>query len=188
MWYICGWSGIQLMKGRTQPVRDLPLPLALPRILIDSGLCANHPDSHWWTSGRPTERKAAASACEKCPVLEACRTWALSVPSYATKGATYGGLTPGRRLALLKPEQATRRAEHAARRKRERRADAKREGMAAVNAAKETCDFGHDLAGENVKTYPRTGKPGSTRRVCVACVRRRSASARRLQRQLQRAA
>ncbi len=75
------------MSGR--PTRTLlPRPPDLTR-----GLCVTLAAKvrGWWTSDRRDEREAARRLCSACPVLAACRQYALSLP--VTDTTTYAGMT-----------------------------------------------------------------------------------------------
>jgi hypothetical protein len=69
------------------------------------GLCVTLPIQQraWWTSARHADQEAAVLACQSCPILDACRSWALSVSEFYTNSVTYGGLT-GPRLRELRRE------------------------------------------------------------------------------------
>jgi Transcription factor WhiB len=64
-------------------------------------------DPDTWASGDPGLRQAARAACQACPVLTPCRTWALLLP-YAEPGVL-GGMTPAERANA---HAAARRARH----------------------------------------------------------------------------
>jgi hypothetical protein len=70
------------------------------------GRCVTAPPQQrgWWTSSLPAEREAAARTCLACPVLDACREYALTLPE--SDPAVYAGMSAHerhqRKRALLK--------------------------------------------------------------------------------------
>ena len=82
--------------GRTQlPV----IPAALPeRPRLDGAACASgRHDPGLWTSPRQAERAEAIRVCRSCPVLDACRHWALALPS--SDSAIWAAMTHTERIA-----------------------------------------------------------------------------------------
>jgi Transcription factor WhiB len=107
---------------------------------LRDGLCTRHPRPRMWESTRnPTDREAALALCHACPVLQPCRSWALSLPPYADRqiGILGGLLVADRdRLRKARREAAAARAARAAtppRRKRARRATPVKEPQPAIH-------------------------------------------------------
>jgi DNA-binding transcriptional MocR family regulator len=80
--------------GRT-PVPATPQLPARPE--LDGALCATVADPGLWTSPRQADRAAAIRVCERCPVLDACRAWSMSLPT--TDSAIYAGMNASERIA-----------------------------------------------------------------------------------------
>jgi hypothetical protein len=138
--------------------QHVPMPRS-PHIL-QQGHCVGHPHPGWWTSDDPAERELAIQVCQSCHVAAPCLDWALhAVPSQDT--AIYGGTTASQRRRLRAERGITR-----------------PNATAAINAAKTTCpECGLTLSGSNLITEAGR-RPGSARRRCRACTRRRKHEAR----------
>lgn len=144
--------------------QHVPMPRS-PRILTE-GHCAGHEHPGWWTSDDPAERELATQVCQSCHVSAQCLDWALrSVPIADT--AIYAGTTASQRRRLRAQLGITR-----------------PNATAAINAAKTTCpECGLPLSGSNLITEAGR-RPGSVRRRCPACTRRRKAEPTSAPRQL----
>jgi Transcription factor WhiB len=131
-----------------------------------------------WFSRDRAEREAARHICAGCPVLDACREWAIETASSTDQnGSIVGGLGAGER--------------YAERRRRKQAAELaelrQRSGMAAANKAKTHCGkCGEPLSGPNLMVV--VDRNGGKHRRCRVCHRRRVASSRRLARRLKRQA
>ncbi len=121
---------------------------------LSAGSCRSHAQPDLWTSGDRVGRNAAARICRTCPVLEACREWAVTSLPRSDEGV-WGGLLPGQRVK--------------ARTERLRAAPAL-VGMPLINSRKTECRNGHKLEGANVKTITRSDGRGEYRE-CVPCRR-----------------
>jgi hypothetical protein len=134
---------------------------------LSAGVCClgKYPADWWVGTDRHSERKQAIALCQACPVLQACRTWALAMPVADADTTIYGGMTGHQRTQ----EQA-----------RRRRLAEVPAGGARRNASKLTCDAGHKLAGRNL-VLVRDPRDGRTYRACRACrnVAKRAYEARR---------
>lgn len=77
----------QYVRRVLPQVPDLPYPPDLSR-----GRCATAPPGlrHLWTSRYAAERHAAKLICLACPVLDACREWAVKLP--VKDYGIYGGM------------------------------------------------------------------------------------------------
>lgn len=42
----------------------------------ERGVCAGHPDAHYWTSDDYREVELAKMGCDRCPIKDECYTWA----------------------------------------------------------------------------------------------------------------
>jgi Transcription factor WhiB len=89
-------AGLISGRGGRTPIPAIPvLPL---RPALDGALCAQPgADPGLWTSPRPADRQAAIATCWRCPALDACRSWALSLPT--TDTAIWGAMTSSERVA-----------------------------------------------------------------------------------------
>jgi hypothetical protein len=74
---------------------------------LSSGLCGSHPHPEWWTAdpGQRKERAAAIEVCQRCPLMQRCRDWAVTALPFADI-ATYGGLAYTERRKLAKAARA----------------------------------------------------------------------------------
>lgn len=69
--------------------------------------CAEHLDqaADWFPDRGSTASERAKMVCQKCPVLETCRDWAIDYEAtYGTMPGIYGGLTLGERRAVRQAE------------------------------------------------------------------------------------
>ncbi|MDQ2874523.1 MAG: WhiB family transcriptional regulator [Actinomycetota bacterium] len=124
---------------------------SVPTPDLSTGACRTLGDPSWWFSDSESEREAARHICQGCPVLAACRTWALAAP--ATMGVL-GGLSSSQRVAEK-------------RRRRAAASLASRSPRAAIEAAKTHCDHGHPFSGANLALRVRPS--GSVWRICKRC-------------------
>jgi hypothetical protein len=111
-------------------------------------------------SDDPAERTHARIVCiTECHVAQACLSWALrAVPT--SDSAIYAGTGPSERRALRAQLGITR-----------------PNAVTAINAAKTVCpECGLPLSGPNLVTEPGR-RPGTVRRRCRACTRRRKHAA-----------
>lgn len=149
-----------VLEPQREPRRAFPVRLPLPPMpWLAEAPCVGHP-KHWWTSDDPGERASAKAVCRTaCHVRESCLSWSLrAVP--VGDSAIYGGTGPAERRRL-----------------RAQRGITRPNAVAAINARKTWCpECGEALSGENLITEPGR-RPGTVRRRCRACTRRRKAGA-----------
>lgn len=70
------------------------------RAVIASGLCVGEP-TEWWQSHPNSQRaREAVAICRKCPVIDECRTWIMSVEDPARPYGIAGGLNAAERRRL----------------------------------------------------------------------------------------
>lgn len=74
-----------MARAKTPPVQ-WPAPVHLDSLMPDltAGLCqpGRSPLSpEAWTSLKPHVRNVAVRVCSQCPVLDACREWAVTLPA-----------------------------------------------------------------------------------------------------------
>lgn len=108
----------------SQPLYVLAEPMPAE---LASGLCAAPgADPDLWASTRPSDRQRAKAVCGRCPVLGACRSWALAaLPD--SDSATYAAMTaPERRRQRQARLAEAARASENARREAARRASERR--------------------------------------------------------------
>ncbi|HCU92944.1 MAG TPA: hypothetical protein DHU96_09480 [Actinobacteria bacterium] len=91
--------------------RRLPVLPVLPRRPDFSAgrCCSPGADRGWWTSHDQREREAAIWACKSCPVLAACREWAMSSLPIADT-AVYAAMTANERIQARRRERSGRRS------------------------------------------------------------------------------
>jgi hypothetical protein len=138
--------------------QHVPLPRS-PRVLAE-GACVGWPAPVPWVSDDPAERTHAKIICiTECHVIDACLRWSLAaIPT--DDSSVYAGCGPSERRAL-----------------RAQRGITRPNAVTAINAAKVTCPAcGLPLSGPNLIEEPGR-RPGTVRRRCRACTRRRKAEA-----------
>jgi hypothetical protein len=82
--------------------------LAEPLPDLDGAACIDHPylSPDAWTGGAPyADQMLAKAICRACPVLKACRSWALG-PSGMNMTGIIGGLSEGDRRQIRRQRQS----------------------------------------------------------------------------------
>jgi hypothetical protein len=150
-------ADLGVLEPLREPRRAFPQHVPLPRSprILAEGRCVGWPPPVPWVSDDRAERDRAREICAGCHVQPACLSWALrAVP--VDDNAIYGGTGPGQRRRL-----------------RAERGIARPNAVAVINAAKQCCpECGLPLSGDNLITEPGR-RPGSVRRRCRNCTRRR---------------
>lgn len=146
-----------VLEPAREPPARFPSPVPVPRSprVLAEGSCVGVIPSPW-VSDLPADRTRARLICiTQCHVAAACLDWALrAVPT--SDSAIYAGTGPSERR-LLRAQRNLRRPN----------------ATTAINAAKTCCpECGLPLAGPNLITEPGR-RPGTVRRRCRACTKRR---------------
>jgi hypothetical protein len=150
-------EGYGVLAPRREPARRFPQHVPLlraPRVLMQ-GSCVGYRPPGLWTSDDPAQRDRAREICADCHVQPECLSWALrAVP--VSDSAIYGAAGPAERRRLRAALGITR-----------------PNAVAVINARKTCCpECGLPLSGDNLITEPGR-RPGTVRRRCRACTRRR---------------
>jgi transcription factor WhiB len=151
---------------RAPPPARFPEHVPFPRSprVLQEGLCvaAGHPPPDAWAEPRHPDRELARMLCrEACHVQAICLEWALAAVPHSDT-AVYAGTTRSQRAVL----------------RRQRGYPASPlSGVPLINSRKTCCPAcGLPLAGENLITEPGR-RPGTVRRRCRACTKRRKHAA-----------
>ena len=106
-----GQAEASARQPRPQPVRPPPIPDIPRQPDLSAGRCATSGHADWWTSSDHAEREMARGICRCCPLLAACREWALSALPTADS-SVYAGMSGAQRIAeRRRRRQAARLAE-----------------------------------------------------------------------------
>lgn len=146
---------------------------------LAAGLCASgRYDPDLWTPGTPAQRAEAIRICQRCPVMQPCRDWAVANLMTPDKSIVIGGLSSNARVTLRRQ------------REREQLAAARPQlwGMPKINLLKTHCSrCSRPLHGANLLVTTR--RDGRQSRRCRHCHRRSAReSARRVRAQRRAAA
>jgi hypothetical protein len=122
-------------RHRADPPHIPALPPQPPELRL--GTCVGHPRPWLWESTRtPSCREEAVAICLACPVLEPCRSWALSLsPLQDRQIGVLGGLLVADRDRIRRERRATAARERAARAATPRRRAARPQAHSRPGAA-----------------------------------------------------